>query len=77
MLSIAEEQSHLAKAEQDVIEGERRVAEQTDLVERLKQKGHSAEQAERLLVTLKETLQCWCAHPTRSVKPSRSLWSVS
>lgn len=62
MLSIAEERSHLAKAEQDVAEGERRIAEQTDLVERLKRQGHETDRAEKLLVTLIETLQAWYAH---------------
>ena len=62
MLSIAEERSHLLKAEQDVTEGERRIAEQTNLIERLKRHGHETEQAKELLVTLKETLQTWCAH---------------
>lgn len=62
MLSIAEERSHLAKAEQDVAEGERRLAAQTDLAERLKRLGHDSEQAESLLLTFMETLQAWRAH---------------
>ena len=62
MLSIAQERSHLAKAEQDVAEGERRVASQTDLIDRLRRHGHAVEQAEKLLATLKETLQAWRAH---------------
>ena len=62
MLSIAQEQSHLARAEQDVVDGERRIAAQGDLVERLRRHGHPFELAETLLVTFEETLKIWRAH---------------
>lgn len=62
MLTLAEEREHLAKANRDIGEGERRVAAQQALIVRLRQEGHPVEQAERLLTTLRETLAAWIGH---------------
>jgi hypothetical protein len=63
MADLAMEKGHLAQADRHVIEGERRIAQQTELVEHIRQKGaYGAAEAERLLQTLRETLETWRSH---------------
>lgn len=56
------EREHLAKAERDIAEGERRITRQMLLIERMHQEGHDTTEAERLLLSLRETLAEWQAH---------------
>ncbi len=62
MSDLAMERAHLVKAESDIGEGERRVAAQILLIERLRQDGHATGEAERLLVTFEQTLKTWKEH---------------
>jgi hypothetical protein len=56
------EREHLAKAERDIAEGERRITRQMLLIERMGREGHDTAEAEKLLLTLRETLAEWQAH---------------
>ena len=56
------EREHLGKAERDIAEGERRITRQMVLIERLRQDGHDTAEAEKLLLTLRETLAEWQTH---------------
>jgi hypothetical protein len=56
------EREHLAKAERDIAEGERRITRQMLLIERMGREGHDTAEAEKLLLTLRETLAEWRAH---------------
>ncbi|WP_084731291.1 hypothetical protein [Microvirga vignae] len=56
------EREHLAKAECDIAEGERRITSQMLLIERMRRDGHDTSEAEKLLRTLRETLAAWQAH---------------
>lgn len=62
MLNIAIEREHLAKAEQDLVEGEGRIRRQVATIETLRANGHSIAEAEALLVTLRQTLRAWQDH---------------
>ena len=61
MTQLAEEREHLAQADRDIVAGERRVAAQMLLVERLRRDGHDTHAAE-LLANLQGTLEAWRAH---------------
>ncbi|WP_414473117.1 hypothetical protein [Microvirga sp. M2] len=56
------EREHLARAERDIAEGERRVTRQTLLVEELRRDGRDTGEAERHLLILQETLASWYSH---------------
>ena len=56
------EREHLAKAERDIAEGERRVTRQMLLIEKMRQDGHNTAEAEKLLLALEDTLAEWQAH---------------
>ena len=56
------ERADLARAEIDIVDGERRITVQRILVARLCQDGHDVTQAERLLADLEQTLETWQAH---------------
>ena len=56
------EREHLAKAERDIAEGERRITKQALLIEKLREDGHDVTEAEKLLQTLQDTLTEWEAH---------------
>ena len=62
MLDLATEKEHLAKAESDIAEGERRITQQTELIERLRRDDHNVGEAETLLETLRQTLRTWQDH---------------
>lgn len=63
MVDLATEKEHLAKADRDIAEGETRVARQAELIEHMRTgSGHGVWEAERLLETLKGTLQAWRDH---------------
>ncbi len=56
------EREHLAKANRDIAEGERRVAEQIILIQRMTKRGQDTTQAERLLQNFEEALEQWRIH---------------
>ena len=56
------ERKHLAKAERDIADGERRITRQMLLIEKMRQEGHDTNEADRLLLTLEDTLAEWRAH---------------
>ncbi|PVE20656.1 hypothetical protein DC522_30990 [Microvirga sp. KLBC 81] len=56
------EWEHLAKAERDIAEGERRITRQMLLIEKMLQEGRDTAEAEKLLLILRETLAEWQAH---------------
>jgi hypothetical protein len=58
----AVEREHLAKAELDITEGERRVTSQILRVEEMRLGGHDVSEAEKLLLTLRQTLATWYEH---------------
>lgn len=62
MLDLATEKTELAKANRDITEGEDRIRHQAELVQRLRAAGQDMAVAERLLVTLQQTLAAWKDH---------------
>jgi hypothetical protein len=56
------EREHLSKAERHIAEGEERITRQMLLIDRLRREGHNVSEAERLLLTLRETLVTWQEH---------------
>ncbi|MGI3778727.1 MAG: hypothetical protein ACRYGC_15670 [Janthinobacterium lividum] len=62
MLTLEDERGHLAKADRDLAEGERRISAQMLMIEHLRATGHGTDAAERLLLTLRETLEAWLNH---------------
>ena len=56
------ERRHLIKADQDIEEGSQRIRDQEDRVRELSAGGHDADQAERLVEALKQTLTEWLRH---------------
>jgi len=56
------EREDLAKADIDIAEGEKRVAEQIALVERLAAHGHDLTEAKKLLQNYEQTLEAFQAH---------------
>lgn len=62
MLTLDDEREHLAKADRDLADGERRISAQVLMIEQLRATGHATDAAERLLLTLRETLEAWLGH---------------
>ncbi len=62
MIDPAVERQHLAQAENDIAEGERRVTNQILLIDEMRRDGHDTAEAERYLQTLRETLAVWYDH---------------
>ena len=62
MSSLAVERANLAKSDLDIAEGERRIQDQTCLVERLRRNGAATDTAEQLLHNLQQTLTVWKTH---------------
>jgi len=62
MPDMQQEQEHLAKADQHIIDGERRVAELIALIEQMTRVGQKTTLAKDFLRTLEETLDQWRAH---------------
>lgn len=59
---LQKELKDLAKAELDIIEGERRITEQIIRIEAMRNAGKDTTRAEEMLRTLEETLEAWRAH---------------
>ena len=62
MADLSTERENLAKAESDIAEGERRITAQAVLIERLRRDNHETAEAEKLLLSLQQTLDLWNAH---------------
>jgi hypothetical protein len=62
MQDVQQEHEHLARVEGHIAEGEKRVAEQIALVERMLKEGQDTGLAEQFLQSLEETLRQWRAH---------------
>ena len=62
MTNLQQERDHLALADRHIIEGRRRVANQTKLVETMARSGQDTVMAARLPRTFEETLEAWHAH---------------
>jgi len=62
------EAADLAKAEADVVAGERRVSEQRLRIDHLRSDGHHTALAESLLRTFESTLGEWIAHRDEIVR---------
>ncbi|WP_114946763.1 hypothetical protein [Microvirga calopogonii] len=62
MPNVQQEREHLAKADRDIADGERRVAEQIILIEQMRKDGHDTALAEEFLRNLEQTLEQWHAH---------------
>lgn len=56
------ERRHLAEAERDIAEGERRITNQLCLIEQMRRDGHDVTEAEKLLDLLRKTLEAWYGH---------------
>jgi len=65
MSGLEQERSDLRLADRHIVEGESRIAQQEALVGRLESEGFPAPEGERLLQTLRETLQLWRQHRTQ------------
>lgn len=61
-MDLMTERQHLAKANQDIAEGEERIKRQFTLVEGLRARGQNVTSAEGLLRTLRQTMQGWEEH---------------
>lgn len=53
------ERRHLVKADQHIVDGERRVSAQLLLIERFQASGQDTREAKQLFLTLQQTLQAW------------------
>ncbi|MBV9783445.1 MAG: hypothetical protein JO264_06460 [Acidisphaera sp.] len=62
MSNLEDERRHLAQAEADIVDGERRVSAQELLIEQLRRGGHETREAEVLMLTLRQTLDVWRGH---------------
>lgn len=62
MPDLATERAHLAQAERDIAEGEKRIFRQEELLAHLRSQDQSTIEAETLLRVLQETLEGWKAH---------------
>ena len=62
MSDPAIEREHLSRAERHIVEGEERITMQMLLIDRMRKDGHDVREAERLLLTLRETLVAWQGH---------------
>ena len=62
MAEVLDEHAELAKADADIAAGERRVAEQIELIEWLAKHHHDTAMAEQLLRVFEQTLDAWREH---------------
>lgn len=72
MFHLALERRHLAKADLDIAEGEKRITKQMIRIETMRQSGFDTAEAEKFLETLQETLAAWQEH-REDILRSRSL----
>lgn len=62
VLVMPDERAELAKADQDIADGDRRISEQIIRITEMREKGYETARAEELLETLKATLEAWVRH---------------
>lgn len=62
MTDPVKEAADLAKADEDIAAGEKRLADQISLIEELKYRGESTEEAEKVRHTFEEVLKVFRAH---------------
>jgi len=62
MTDLETEREHLARADCNIVAGERRVTAQALLIERLRGGGHDTREAGRLLLTMQQSLETWQGH---------------
>ena len=62
MTDLQKEHEDLAKAELDIIAGEKRITEHIVRIQKMKDTGQSTTRAEEMLRTLEETLEAWRGH---------------
>ncbi len=62
MVDMHKEREDLAKADRDIAEGEKRVAEQIILIHRMAETGQDTALAEEFLRRLEQTLEQWHVH---------------
>ncbi|WP_245272820.1 hypothetical protein [Microvirga lotononidis] len=62
MVDKQKELEDLAKADQDIADGERRVADQIILIEQMIRQGRDTALAEEFLRSLEQTLEQWHVH---------------
>ena len=75
MLSLDQERAHLAKADLDIVEGQRRITAQELRIQEMRLNGRNTLCAEELLGTLQATLVQWCAHREEILRTIRRLES--
>ncbi len=73
MSEIEREKADLAKADQDIAEGEVRITRQREMVEQLRGARQDLAQAEALLDNLREALTAWKGHRTQILARIRLL----
>jgi hypothetical protein len=62
MADLQQEREHLILADRHLAAGERRIAEQITLIEKMIQQGQDAAEAKKLLRNFEVTLKIWHAH---------------
>jgi translation initiation factor 2B subunit (eIF-2B alpha/beta/delta family) len=62
MPDLQQEREHLAQADQHIVDGEKRVAEQMALIKRMTEQGQDTSLTQDFLQNLEQTLEQWHAH---------------
>jgi hypothetical protein len=62
MLTLQQKEAYLAMADRHIVEAEERFNEQMDLIDRLAAKGHSTEEAAKVLILLLDALDALEQH---------------
>ena len=62
MSDLDAERRHLVKADQHIVDGERRISAQLLLIERFQASGQDTREAKQLFLSLKQTLKVWQDH---------------
>ena len=68
MSRLSVERDHLARADDDIAQAERRITVQMLRIDRLRQGEHDTREAEKLLTALQRTLDTWNEHRTEIVR---------
>jgi hypothetical protein len=68
MSRLSIERDHLAKADDDIADAERRITVQMLRIDRLREGKHDTLEAEKLLTALQRTLDMWNEHRTEIVR---------
>jgi hypothetical protein len=68
MSRLSIERDHLARADDDIADAERRITVQMLRIYRLREGEHDTREAEKLLTALQHTLDTWNEHRTEIVR---------